>query len=147
MKKQAYMIIAAIMLVTVAGLSNAQAQTSANPAMVANIPFDFSVGNKTLPAGEYTVRVVNPSSSMKVLQISCKTGADSALVRTDSVNGQIKDRAQLIFHRYGNEYFFAQAWMPADSIGMKAPKSRRAKTHDVAGAAQSTETVLARVRR
>ncbi len=115
--------------------------------MTANIQFEFSVGNKTLPAGEYTVRVMNPSSSVKILQIRCKTGADSAFVRTDSVNGKTKDSAQLIFHRYGNEYFFAQAWMPADSIGMKAPKSRRAKTHEVAGAAQSTETVLARVRR
>ncbi len=147
MKKQAYIIIAAIMLVTVAGLSTAQAQTSGNTNMDANIPFDFSVGDKVMPAGEYTVTCVNPASSVKVLQIRSKAGTASAMVRTNSINGTSRDDARLVFHRYGNEYFFSQAWLPAESIGMKAPKSRGAKTHELAGAAQTTETVLARVRR
>ena len=144
MKNQAYMMIAAIMLVTVAGLSTANAQTSSSAQMVASIPFEFNVGNKTLPAGEYNVRCINPGSSTKVLQIRSTTGSQSALVRTDSVSGKMKDNAQLLFHRYGNEYFFAQAWMPADSIGMQAPKSRRLKEHELAQATRTSETVALR---
>lgn len=141
MKKQAYMIVAAIILATIASLSSAQAQTSVNPEMVANIPFEFSVGAKTFSAGKYTVRCINPTSSTKVLQIRSETGSESAFVITDSVNGKIKNNGQLLFHRYGNEYFFAQAWMPADGIGMQAPKSRRVKDHELARQKRTTETV------
>lgn len=135
------MIVAALVLTTVAGLSAAKAQGSANTGMVANIPFEFSVGDKTLPAGQYTVRPINSNSATKVLQIRSMTSSASALLMTDSVIGKLKDNAQLIFHRYGNEYFFAQAWMPADNIGMQAPKSRRVKEHELARQARTTETV------
>ena len=32
----------------------------------ANIPFEFNVGDKTMPAGEYTVTPINPSSDLAV---------------------------------------------------------------------------------
>jgi len=147
MKKQAYMILAAIVLATVTGLSAAKAQVSANPELVANIPFEFSVGDKTFPAGEYTVRCINPNSSTKVLQIRSKAGSATALVMTDNVIGKIKDNAQLIFHRYGNEYFFAQAWMPADSVGMQAPQSKAEKAFELARGKRATEAVVASTRR
>lgn len=147
MKKQAYMIVAALVLATAAGLSSAKAQVSGNTGMVANIPFEFSVGDKTLPAGEYTVRCINSNSATKVLQIRSTTGSASAFVMTDSVIGKIKDNSQLVFHRYGNEYFFAQAWMPADSVGMQAPKSRRVKDHELARQTRTTETVALSRRR
>ncbi len=147
MKKQAYMLVTAILLATVAGLSIAKAQTAAQPQLVVNIPFAFSVGEKTLPAGEYTVRCINSNSATKVLQIRSTTGSASALVRTDSVIGKIQDNAQLIFNRYGNEYFFAQARMPADSVGMQAPKSRRLKDHELARQTRTTEAVALSRRR
>ena len=147
MKKQAYMIISVIMLATVAGLSTAKAQTSGNAQLVANIPFAFSVGEKTLPAGEYTVRCTNPDSPTKVLQVRSKNGHDSALVQTNSVSGKIEDKARLVFYRYGDQYFFAQAWLPADSIGMQAPKSRTEKARELAREKRTTETVVATARR
>lgn len=147
MKKQAYMILAAIVLAAVAGLSSAWAQASANPDMVANIPFEFSFGDKTFPAGEYTVRCINPNSSTKVLQIRSKAGSARALVMTDIVSSKIKDNAQLIFHRYGTEYFFAQAWMPANSLGMQAPRSKAMKALELARKKRATEAVVASTRR
>ena len=147
MKKQAYMILAALVLTTVAGLSAVKAQVNANTGMVANIPFEFSVGSNILPAGEYTVRSINSNSATKVLQIRSTTGSASALVMTDSVIGKIKDNAQLIFHRYGNEYFFAQAWMPADSVGMQAPQSKAEKAFELARGKRTTEAVVASTRR
>ena len=47
MKKQAYMIATMIVLMTVAGLYTARAQTSGTTQLTTNIPFDFSVGNQT----------------------------------------------------------------------------------------------------
>ena len=42
---------------------NAQAQTK----VIATIPFAFNVGKITLPAGRYTITVLNPSSDRKIL--------------------------------------------------------------------------------
>ena len=147
MKKQTYMIIAVITLVTVAGLSPAQAQTNGKPQFIANIPFAFSVGEKTLPAGEYTVQCVNPDSPNKVLQVRSKNGQTSAMVRTNSVIGKIEDSARLVFYHYGDQYFFAQAWLPSDNTGMQAPRSHSEKARQLAREKRTTETVLATVRR
>lgn len=145
--KKLNMIIAAIVLATVAGVSTAQAQSSPKLNLTANIPFDFKVGDKALPAGEYTVICVNPTSSVKVLQIRSKSGTASAMVRTNSVNGLSQDNARLVFHRYGDQYFFAQAWMAAEGIGMQAPQSKAMKALELAQEKRSTETVLASTRR
>ena len=144
--KKLNMIIAAIVL-AFAGLSTAPAQTSSNTNLNANIPFDFTIGDKTLPAGEYIVTCVNPTSSSKVLQIRSKSGTSSVMVRTNSVNGLSQDNARLVFHRYGDKYFFAQAWNAADGIGMQAPRAKAMKALELAGEKRSTETVMASARR
>lgn len=149
MKKQAYMIATMIVLLTVAGLSTAKAQTSGATQLIANIPFEFSVGNQTLPAGEYAVRCTNPASDMKVLQLRSSDGSASVMVRTNSVIGKTQDDAKLVFNRYGDHYFFAQAWLPADSIGMQASKSRNEKqiARELAGTKLSTKSVAITARR
>src|SRR5882762_9258729 len=141
MKKQAYMIITVIVLVTVCGLSTAKAQTNGSPSLIAHIPFEFSVGNKTMPAGEYSVRCTNPTSDVKALQLRSRDGRTSVLVQTSSVIGKIQDNAKLVFNRYGNHYFFAQAWLPADSTGMQASKSGTEKqmARELAANMQSRE--------
>jgi hypothetical protein len=125
MKKKLYMVVTIMALLAVAGLSSANAQTQSSVQLKANIPFEFNVGNQTMPAGEYTVRCTNPSSDMKVLQLRSSDGHESVLVRTSSVIGKLQDGARLVFYRYDDQYFFAQAWLPSDSIGMQAPKSRK----------------------
>lgn len=124
MKKQLYMLITMIALLVVAGLSSAKAQTQPSVQLKANIPFAFSVGNKTLPAGEYSARCINPSSDMKVLQLRSSDGHEGALIRTGSVIGDSEANAKLVFNRYGERYFLAQAWLPSEAIGLQAPKSR-----------------------
>jgi hypothetical protein len=149
MKKQAYMIATMIVLLTVAGLSTAKAQTSHAAELRANIPFEFNVGNKTLPAGEYAVRCVNPASDLKVLQLRSSDGGASVLVQTNSVIGKSQENAKLVFNRYGDHYFFAQAWLPADNIGMQALKSRNEKQskRELASARTSREVVAITTRR
>lgn len=143
MKKQAYIFVLVIMLLTIAGLSTVKAQTSGRTELRANIPFAFSVGEKSFPAGEYTVRCTNPASTGNVLQLRNKHGNSSVLVHTSSVIGKTQDNARLVFNRYGDRYFFAQAWLPADNTGMQAPKSRseRATAKELASIERATETV------
>jgi hypothetical protein len=149
MKKQAYMIATMILLTTVAGLTTAKAQTNSSTELRAKIPFEFSVANTTMPAGEYSVRCTNATSDMKVLQLRSRDGRTAVMVLTSSVIGKIQDSAKLVFNRYGDHYFFAQAWLPADGIGMQASKSRSEKqfARELAREKRTTETVVATTRR
>ena len=149
MKKQAYMIITMMVLLTVAGVSTAQAQTSGNTEVRADIPFAFSVGNKAMPAGEYALRCTNPASDLKVLELRSRDGRASVMVRTNSVIGRTPEVAKLVFSRYGDQYFFAQAWLPADNIGMQVPQSRSEKriARELAAARKSKELVAINARR
>jgi len=142
MKKQAYTMIAMFVLVASMAVA-AQAQTSGRTQLTANIPFNFSVGNQSLPAGEYTIAQINPGSSNVVLQLRSREG-NSAMVQMTSVIGKAQENAKLIFHRYGNKYFFAQAWVDGESNGLQAPKPRaeRAAEHEMAAIKAASETVL-----
>ena len=141
MKKQLYMLVTIIALITVAGLSSARAQTTV--LLKANVPFEFSVGSKTMPAGQYTVSCIGSVSSLRTLVLRSSDGHESILVRTISVSGKIQDNAKLVFDRYGDRYFFAQAWLPSESTGMQAPKSRTEKriARELAANKQAKETV------
>jgi hypothetical protein len=148
MKKQAYTMIALVVLVGSMAVA-AQAQTSGRTQLIANIPFEFSVGKKSLPAGEYTVTQVNPASDHAVLQLRSKDGSASAMVQMTTVIGKAQESAKLIFNRYGNQYFFAQAWVGSDNTGMQAAKSgaERTAARELAGTKMATESVALGSRR
>jgi len=147
MKKQAYTIMTITMLVGIMSIS-ARAQNNAT-RLSANIPFEFSVGNQMMPAGEYTITCTNPTSDLKVLQLRTRDGHESVLLRTSSVIRNAPGDAKLVFNRYGNQYFFAQAWFQADSTGMQASKSRSEKqiARELAGNKLSKEVVAIKARR
>ena len=122
----------AIMILAGIVVTGANAQTAGAHKVVANIPFEFTVGKATLPAGKYTVAVMNPTSDRKILQIRQINGRASAMVITTNVMGNVSDDAKLVFHRYGDRYYFAQAQMAGDSTSLAAVKTRSEQKQAVA---------------
>ena len=100
---------------------NAHAQTK----VIANIPFAFSAGKTTLPAGRYTITVLNPSSDRKILQIRSTNGRSSAVVLTTGIIGRASDNAKLVFEHYGDRYAFAQAQLAGDETTLAALKPKK----------------------
>ena len=141
MKRHAYAMIAIIVLGSLAVV--AQGQTSGRTQLIANVPFEFSLGNKNLPAGKYTVTQVNPASDRAVLQFRSNDGRASAIVQMTTINAKAQESAKLIFHRYGNQYFFARAWLDGEQTGLEAPKSRveLATNRVIDGVRMATESV------
>ena len=137
-------ILVAIIVLAGALTVNAQAQTVRTQIAVANVPFAFNVGNKNLPAGKYTVTVVNPASDRKVLQIRSTNGRASAMIQTNSVVGNVSDNAKLVFQRYGDRYFFAQVQIAGDSTSFAAIKSsaQRAQKEAIAAGAKQSVVVI-----
>ena len=143
MKRHTHILLAIIVLAGAFTVS-AQAQTAGAQIAVANIPFSFNVGNKTLPAGKYTVTVLNPNSDRKVIQIRSAKGRSSAMIQTNSVIGNTSDDAKLVFERYGDQYFFALAQMAGDPTSLAAIKSsaQRAQKDAVAKSGKPSVVVI-----
>lgn len=131
MKKELLKGFTMLMLVFVLALSTAVASATtvalANPQsanrVVADIPFEFSVGYKTMPAGEYSVRTMTTAGD--ALMIQSADGKSSAL-RLSEATERAKNRshARLVFHKYGERYFLAEVWNGADRSGRQLLKSQ-----------------------
>jgi hypothetical protein len=110
--------------------------------MIANIPFDFSASNKNLPAGKYTITVLNSSSDRRALQIRSMNGRFSAVVLTNTVIGTVADNAKLVFDRYDDRYVFAQVQLAGDSTSLAALRSHREQKHLMATAKKKSLVVI-----
>jgi hypothetical protein len=93
--------------------------------LTANIPFDFTVGEKKLTAGEYSVRRAQQLAGDLILQIESTDGQANVTRLTFAVTTRNpEEKARLVFHRYGNEYFLSEIWPAGGSTGRELPKSR-----------------------
>lgn len=118
MKKELLKGFTMLMLIVVLALATAVASANAQSAnkVVADIPFEFSVGYKTMPAGEYLVRSIVSAGDALMIQSS---DARISALRQSEATMQLKTRthARLVFHRYGDRYFLAEVWNGADNTG------------------------------
>lgn len=111
-----------IVLVTVVG--SAQGQSLAYQIR-ANIPFDFIVADKKLPAGEYSIGLENQKTGDNFLRISGIDGRANAILSTIPVQTlHAKDNGTLVFHQYGDQYFLFQVWPAGSTTGRSLSKSR-----------------------
>ena len=84
---------------------------------ITNIPFSFIVGEKTLPAGEYTVEP-NRRDYDKVWLVQSRDGHSSALITTMPVRAsETQEKTKFVFHKYGDQYFLSQIWTPGGNSG------------------------------
>lgn len=114
------MVAFVVVLALAAAAASATAQSSGKVS--ADVPFEFSVGYKTMPAGEYSVQTV--SSSGNSLLIQSRDGKTSALRLSDATSRiKNKSHALLVFHRYGERYFLAEVWNGADITGRQLLQS------------------------
>ncbi len=98
-------LMAMSFLVSMAAASPAAYAKSVN-GMRAQIPFDFYVGDRLIPAGEYTVKSLTEDEA--ALRIA--NGKAGAAVMTNSVTRREGGRPQLVFHKYGGQYFLNAVW-------------------------------------
>ena len=118
----------AILMFVAVWATTAQSQAASPRLMRAHIPFAFNAGSKELPAGDYSITVLNPSSDQKVLQIRSTDGRVSAIVSTVGMKSKSPERSKVVFHRYGDTYFFAQAQVSGESTALAAFKSKAERT-------------------
>ena len=108
-------------VLVIAGLLVAPAAFSQADRLKADIPFEFIVGNKTLPAGTYQVHC--GTNNLVTLQSVDQNTAVGVLSQPGyAVKAPVTGK--LIFTRYDNSYFLAQVWRPGVNSGSLMPKSK-----------------------
>jgi hypothetical protein len=111
-----------LILMAVIGSAALTTKAQSSYGVRANVPFDFNVGDKTLPAGKITAREMSASSG--ALAISNLDKRQHAIriahgVSSSNQNGP----AKLVFRKYGNRYYLTQVWIPGYN-GMEFQKSK-----------------------
>ena len=124
MKRNLLKAFTMLMLLVTLSLASAvvSAQTQATKKVVATIPFEFSVGYKTMPAGDYVVEVI--ATAGDALMIRSADDPVSALRLSEATSREKKQsHARLIFNRYGDKYFLSEVWNGVDPIGRRLIKA------------------------
>ncbi len=109
MKNVRYLVIAVLILMAAAVPSFAQVSSTK-----VSVPFEFQVGNSILPAGDYSLT----QFAGQGLVIENANGKGAAVAITDATGGNGEARQpHLTFHRYGEKYFLAEAWLRYSNAG------------------------------
>jgi hypothetical protein len=124
MQKRALRIFTLVSLLTVLMVANIYANPYSR--IQVTIPFAFTLGDKTLPAGQYTIernRLVP-----ELFMVRSTDGRATARGFTKPVQRPTtQPHAKLVFHRYGDQYFLAQVWrMDGGEAFLKSPAERAA---------------------
>src|SRR5437868_12442133 len=87
-----------------------------------NIPFDFTVGQTTLPAGTYTIDRTSANTT-EVFSICDADGQVKAVFNTHTVEAEaLSAMTRLEFRQYGDRYFLGQIWSSRNN-GHELPQS------------------------
>jgi hypothetical protein len=112
--------IAAVVLMLGFVVGSAYGQWGA-PKMKVTVPFQFSIGQTTLSAGQYLITSLN--DRVLVQEVSGRNNALTLTGRRDrKVSGQ---NSRVIFDCYSGECFLSQIWFSGQEAGHTLPQSNR----------------------
>ena len=113
-----------VMLTFSAALGQSDRQT------IIYIPFNFSAGEKSFPAGKYVIeRVWKDKDNVWVIKHKDDVGKAMLLTRPVRANETQQD-TRLVFHQYGDLYFLSEIWTAGDDLGREIQMSNREKSLD-----------------
>ena len=96
--------ITAIALFIVAGFVSTGRAMAQDHSVRAAVPFDFTVADKLLPTGTYTI---TPEAS-GVIMIENRDKHIAVLSQTSYDSHESRKGGQLVFDKYGNQYFLSE---------------------------------------
>jgi hypothetical protein len=115
--------IKAIALFAIANFALAGSSFAQSNGVRANVPFDFSVGDKLLPAGTYTIKA--QSDHVIVIRNHDKPIAIVSLVYGDG--NKAPNGGVLKFHRYHSQYFLTEILCDQANMNLQVPTSKTEK--------------------
>jgi hypothetical protein len=99
MSKQAQTLLAIVILITTVF---PQAKAQSDWVLTANVPFEFMIRDKTLPAGKYVLKIERIGGS-DAIRIRRADGKINVLVSVRSDDTKLQD-PKLVFSHYQHQY-------------------------------------------
>jgi len=122
MKKQIYAFVGLIIFLTISSVTAISAQSATTAK--AHIPFDFSVRNQTIAAGDHVIDRLGDNSAVWSLRSS--DNRQSVILLGMSVESKrTSGKGKLTFRRYGNKYFLTGIETSAYKIGLWKSRTER----------------------
>src|ERR1700716_36341 len=127
-------------LVVLSGM--AAAQLIGSTKVVAEVPFEFMVANKIVPAGECFVEAATMDGKTLVIR---NTEAKVALLSTSSQSEGKQEASHyaLVFKHYGDRYFLSAIKLQGSNITYRLPESKVEAELRAQNARATEETLLA----
>lgn len=110
MKNQILAIVALMVLILAAPV---WAQTG---GIKAEVPFDFGVRGKTLPAGEYSVKKALDDNGQGMVWMLTSEEDSIVILAKARRDPEADDQISLSFNRYGDSYFLSGFIVPGTRI-------------------------------
>lgn len=121
MKKQVstILVIAALLAIV---FTSAEAQS--DRLIAANVPFNFVIKDRALPAGEYVFALVHVGGS-DAIKIQSANGHITAFVPTRPAKAKASQaEAKLVFNCYADQYFLSQVYGLEESTAQQLRRAR-----------------------
>lgn len=116
--------ISALALLTIASMATCTGAIGQQSVIKANIPFDFTVGNTWMPAGEYTIS----SPLRQVIQLRSADLAKTATIVSSKSFHESSSGSKLVFDKYGDQYFLHRVLCPnVTSLNLEVPQGKAEK--------------------
>lgn len=110
-----------VALVLLSGM--AAAQLNGSTRVVAQVPFEFMVANKIVPAGECEVQAITMDGQTLVIRnAQAKVGLFSPSSQAEGK--QNASNYALVFKHYGNRYFLSGIKLQGSKITYRLPESK-----------------------
>jgi hypothetical protein len=110
-------------LFVLAVLFLATAARAQQNAVKADVPFDFAVGDRAYPAGEYTLKSALHDAG--IMRLDNTQEPIAGFIPSNSCENVAPSKeTKLVFHRVGSRYFLYQVWIAGNLTGREFPKGR-----------------------
>jgi hypothetical protein len=115
-------VLFAVITVFGVALTIVPAHAQSGSRALANIPFEFSVGNTTLKAGSYTVEQLESG----IIAFSSEDGKEHQFAMTfPGDSNKQSQKPRLVFIRYGSEAFLKRVFLYGNENYNELPESSR----------------------
>jgi hypothetical protein len=129
--KQTLMIAAGIAALGLATLvTPARAQGPMYDRVEVNLPFSVTVGDRTLPPGEYVIqqlRDIGGNSRAVLIYSENGTKFETSVLTIPILDPTTAEHTSVILHHFGPDYYFDKVWLQGKDYGYEFPLPNNVK--------------------
>jgi hypothetical protein len=98
---------------------------SAQNQVKVTVPFSFTIGNSTMPAGSYTIK--SDFGSRDLIHLTNWGAKANSMALGTPEQGNPNETGKLVFHRIGDQYFLSEIRCADASMNLHFPVTKAEK--------------------